>query len=274
MPNPVEVGNETIAKLKGKAMRPTKMEDESQATLTWTWKIDRVQYKAEHADSFATATVGTYDVAITGGGASDPHATVTPGAQAASAIGKSPSTAPPPSPTRYRRHLDRRHGPTRGNSDGAESIRHATGMSVHPLLSNVVDTPTAPAPSPHEHSRRPQEGPPPAPPLQPRLAAPGRRPLRPRRALESAESTAAPARTRNPCLPLPPAARSRAARSVTTPPRASSSSSTPAHRSLCSRSSSANSSPVPPAPSLLLCRRGRPLPALPCRVYLQRLRAV
>ncbi len=77
MPNPVEVGNETIAKLKGKAIAPTKMEDESQATLTWTWKIDRVQYKAEHADSFATATVGTYDVAITGGGASDPHATVT-----------------------------------------------------------------------------------------------------------------------------------------------------------------------------------------------------
>ena len=76
MPDPVEPGNETIAKLKGKATAPTKMEDESQAGLTWTWKIDRVQYKAEHADSFATAPVGTYDVAISGG-ASDPHAMVT-----------------------------------------------------------------------------------------------------------------------------------------------------------------------------------------------------
>jgi hypothetical protein len=77
VPDPVEVGSETIARLKGKAIAPTKVEDESQATLTWTWKVDRVQYKADHVDSFATAPVGTYDVAISGGGTSDPHATVT-----------------------------------------------------------------------------------------------------------------------------------------------------------------------------------------------------
>jgi hypothetical protein len=77
VPDPVEVGNETIAKLKGKATAPTKMEDQSQATLTWAWKIDRVQYKPQHADSFATAQVGTYDASISGGGGSDPHAIVT-----------------------------------------------------------------------------------------------------------------------------------------------------------------------------------------------------
>ncbi len=76
-PDPVEVGNEAVAKLKGKAVAPIKVEAQSQVTLTWMWKIDRVQYRADHADSFSTAAAGTYDVTISGGGSSDPHALVT-----------------------------------------------------------------------------------------------------------------------------------------------------------------------------------------------------
>lgn len=76
-PDPVDVGSDTVAKMKGKAIAPTKVEGESEVTLTWTWKVDRVQIRSDHADSFATAPAGTYDVAITGGGGSDPHATLT-----------------------------------------------------------------------------------------------------------------------------------------------------------------------------------------------------
>lgn len=75
-PDPVDVNGQTVAKLAGTAKAPTKVEGESQAGLTWTWKVDKVQLKSG-AGVYNTPAATTYEIAITNTGANDSNATVT-----------------------------------------------------------------------------------------------------------------------------------------------------------------------------------------------------
>ncbi len=73
-PDPVAINTPTVAHLFGIAIAPEKVDHESLAALTWTWHIDKVQFKATATGAFATAPTTTYEANITSGGSIDSNA--------------------------------------------------------------------------------------------------------------------------------------------------------------------------------------------------------